>query len=73
MAYERLANQWLPERNKNNRQQAEQRFNEINEAFEVLYNRNSRSHYDEILKKGYSLDEAESTFDRFFQEHDFVN
>lgn len=39
----------------------------------MLYNRTSRSHYDEILKKGYSHDDAENTFNRFFQEHDFIN
>ena len=38
-----------------------------------MTDRNSRSHYDEILQKGYSLDEATSTFDKFFQENDYID
>lgn len=57
-AYEKLANKWLPERHKANIQEAESKFKDINEAFEVLFSKNSRSHYDEILQKGYSFDDA---------------
>lgn len=52
---------------------AENQLNDISEAFEVLYNRRSRAHYDEVFRKGYSLHDAESTFSRFFAENDCVN
>jgi DnaJ-class molecular chaperone len=66
-------NKYHPDRNKSNKEWAENKFHDINEAFEILYNRNSRAHYDEVYKKGYSLGDAELTFNKFFAEHDFIN
>lgn len=50
-AYERLAAQWHPDKHKEHRKSAETKFHEISEAYEVLSDRNKRSHYDEVLKK----------------------
>ena len=44
-------------------------FHDIAEAYDVLSNRNSRSHYDELLIKQYSLEDANSTFERFYVEN----
>ena len=64
-----MASYWHPDRHKENRQNAEQKFNDISEAYEVLSNRNKRAHYDEMLSKHYSIDDAQKTFERFFDEH----
>jgi DnaJ-class molecular chaperone len=68
-----LANEWHPDRHKLNKEEAQNKFNEINEAFEVLYNRNNKTHYDEIVHKGYSVEDAQSTFSKFFDDHDFID
>ena len=47
-AYKKLSNQWHPDKNKENRQEAEKKFHEISEAYDVLSNKNRRSHYDDI-------------------------
>lgn len=72
-AYERLAAKWHPDKHKEHRKSAETKFHEISEAFEVLSDRNKRSHYDELLSKEYSLLDANSTFERFFNEHGLVD
>lgn len=72
-AYERLAAKWHPDKHKEHRKSAETKFHEISEAFEVLSDRNKRSHYDELLSKEYSLQDANSTFERFFNEHGLVD
>jgi curved DNA-binding protein CbpA len=38
-----------------------------------LSDRNKRAHYDELLIKQYSLEDAHSTFDRFFNEHGIID
>jgi len=68
-----LAAKWHPDKHKEHRKSAETRFKEIAEASEVLSDQNKRSHYDEILHKEYSLADAQATFDRFFNEHGFVD
>lgn len=68
-AYERLAAKWHPDKHKEHRKTAEAKFHDISKAFEILSDRNKRSHYDELLSKEYSLEDASATFDQFFNEH----
>lgn len=46
-AYRRLARQYHPDKNQGNKQ-AEEKFKEINEAYEVLGNADNRSKYDQL-------------------------
>ena len=68
-AYEKLASKWHPDKNKEHRKAAQVKFQEVAEAYEVLSDRNKRAHYDELLTKQYSLEDANSTFQKFFNEH----
>ncbi|OMJ74628.1 hypothetical protein SteCoe_26410 [Stentor coeruleus] len=45
-AYRKLALKWHPDKNPNNRQQAEEKFKEIGEAYAVLSDKNKRTIYD---------------------------
>lgn len=68
-AYKKLSSQHHPDKNKNNRQEAQRKFNEICEAYDVLSNKNKRSHYDEMMSKTFVDEDADKTFERFFEEH----
>lgn len=72
-AYKKLSKQWHPEKNSANRKQAEAKFHDISEAYEVLSNRNSRTHYDEMSSRSYTDEDAERTFQQFFQEHGMMD
>lgn len=67
-AYQKLATYWHPDRHKESRMHAEKKFQDVNEAYEVLSNKNKRSHYDQILEKEYSMEDANQTFEKFFEE-----
>lgn len=58
-AYQKLATQWHPDKHQENRRLAEEKFHDIAEAYDVLSDRNSRANYDEILHKGYSMENAQ--------------
>ena len=51
-SYRRLALQWHPDKNRNNLAEAERRFKEISEAYEVLSDAEKREMYDKYGKKG---------------------
>jgi DnaJ-class molecular chaperone len=72
-AYEKLAAQWHPDKHKQHRKSAEMKFHDIAEAYECLSDRNKRSQYDEMLNKEYSLQDANTTFESFFNEHGIKN
>ena len=45
-AYRKLALQWHPDKHTENKEEAEEKFREIAEAYEVLSNEESRARYD---------------------------
>ena len=45
-AYRKLALKWHPDKNPNNREEAEEKFKKINEAYSVLGDKNKRNQYD---------------------------
>ena len=45
-AYRKLAIKWHPDKNPNNKEEAEEKFKEINEAYSVLSNKQKRKQYD---------------------------
>ena len=61
-AYQKMSTQWHPDKHRENRGKAEKMFHDIAEAYDVLSNRNSRSHYDELLRRQYSLEDANLIF-----------
>jgi len=51
-AYKKLAQKWHPDKNPNNKDEAEKKFKEIGEAYEVLSNDEKRKQYDRFGKNG---------------------
>lgn len=51
-AYRRLALKWHPDKNPDKKEEAEQMFKEISEAYEVLSDENKRAVYDKYGKEG---------------------
>jgi len=51
-AYRKLALKWHPDKNPDNKEEAEHRFKEISEAYDVLSDKNKRSIYDMYGKDG---------------------
>lgn len=54
--YKQLAMKWHPDRNSNNKKEAEAKFKEISEAYEVLSDEEKRSIYDRYGHEGLSND-----------------
>ncbi|CAJ1087214.1 dnaJ homolog subfamily B member 6a [Xyrichtys novacula] len=51
-AYRKLALRWHPDKNPENKEEAERKFKELSEAYEVLSDANKRSIYDHYGKEG---------------------
>ncbi|KAI4296808.1 hypothetical protein L6164_036731 [Bauhinia variegata] len=51
-AYRKLAMKWHPDKNQNNKKQAEAKFKEISEAYEVLSDPQKRAIYDQYGEEG---------------------
>ncbi|XP_065145461.1 dnaJ homolog subfamily B member 6b isoform X1 [Paramisgurnus dabryanus] len=51
-SYRKLALKWHPDKNPDNKEEAEKRFKVISEAYEVLSDENKRSQYDRYGKQG---------------------
>jgi DnaJ-class molecular chaperone len=54
-AYRKLALKWHPDKNPDNKEEAERKFKEVAEAHTVLSNPQERSRYDFCLEKGLGL------------------
>jgi len=53
-AFYKLAQKWHPDKNPDNKEEAEEKFKEINEAYEVLSDKEKRGTYDRFGKEGLS-------------------
>src|SRR3989338_7072976 len=54
-AYRKQALEWHPDRHKDDKEAAEKRFKEINEAYQVLSDPQKRSQYDQFGSAGQSF------------------
>ena len=65
-AYRKLALKWHPDKNPNNREEAEEKFKKINEAYSVLSDKNKRRQYD--MGGDFSFDFGSFNADDIFKD-----
>ncbi|CAO2605820.1 DnaJ homolog subfamily B member 8 [Lemmus lemmus] len=68
-AYRKLALRWHPDKNPNNKEEAEKKFKQVSEAYEVLSDSKKRSVYDRAgcpFGAGYPFRNPEDIFREFF-------
>ncbi|NXC79098.1 DNJB8 protein, partial [Cercotrichas coryphoeus] len=71
-SYHKLALKWHPDKNPKNKEEAEKRFKEIVEAYEILSNPQKRSLYDKSVEESRSRREgAAAGYDFFCSRHGF--
>lgn len=70
-AYRKLALKWHPDKNPENIKEAEKRFKEISEAYEVLSDKNKREIYDRYGKEGLARSAGNSGGSGSSAYHDF--
>lgn len=71
-AYKKLAIKWHPDKNQNNREEAEAKFKEISHAFSILGDKQKREEYDSMKKGGFSGGSGGYRFSNFSDSHDFT-
>tara|TARA_B100001758_G_C18381258_1_gene597352 strand:+ start:510 stop:1499 length:990 start_codon:yes stop_codon:yes gene_type:complete len=67
-AYHKLAIIWHPD--KNNSKEAKSKFQQISEAYQVLYNEDSRTQYDYCGKTDFNIKSPEELFNELFNDVD---
>ena len=60
-AYKKLAIKWHPDKNSNNKEEAEKRFKEISHAYSILGDKKQREEYDNMKKFGGNLNGGSSS------------
>ena len=65
-AYRKLALKWHPDKNPNNREEAEEKFKKINEAYSILSDKDKRNEYDHggmnFDFRGFNVDDIFKSF-----------
>jgi curved DNA-binding protein len=69
-AYRKLAMKWHPDRNPGNKQEAEERFKEISEAYAVLSDKEKRTQYDQFGPSGFGQKYSQEDIFRGFDISD---
>lgn len=70
-AYKKLAIRWHPDKNSDNRVEAEKKFKEISHAFSVLKDKQLKHDYDNMRKGGFSTGGSGQHYNQNFSGFDF--